>query len=250
MMLVRSYSIGSDETLLGKIVRFPLRLIPQWLVISILQGKLQGKKWIVGSGVHGCWLGHYEYEKQSIFQEAIGQGSTVFDIGANVGFYTLLSSVLVGPEGKVFAFEPIPENLLYLRRHVELNHLTNVSIIEAAVSDHTGFTKFNQGRTRSQGYISPEGNLLVRTVCLDELYFKGEIIVPDVMKIDVEGSELLVLKGAKSILQHYHPLIFLSTHGEYVHRQCIELLESIGYTLKNIEGKLKRYSDELIAYYR
>jgi FkbM family methyltransferase len=241
-------SIGSDKTLLGRIVRLPLRLIPKSIVIPILQGKLRGKKWIVGSGVHGCWLGHYEYDKQSIFQETITQGSIVFDIGANVGFYTLLSSVLVGPEGKVFAFEPLPNNLLYLKRHIQLNHLTNVSIIEAAVADHDGFTNFEEGKTRSQGYISPKGTLLVRTICLDKLYLRGEILIPDFMKIDVEGAEMSVLLGAKLIFQHYHPVIFLSTHGKYVHQQCVDFLKLIDYKIKVIDGKTIIHADEIVAY--
>jgi FkbM family methyltransferase len=245
---IMKLSIGSDATLLGKIVRFPLRLIPRSLVIFILQGKLRGKKWVVGSGVHACWLGDYEYGKQSIFQEAVGQGNIVFDIGANVGFYTLLASILVGPLGKVFAFEPVPKNLLYLKRHIQLNRLTNVSIIEAAVSDHNGFARFDEGITRSEGYISSEGNLFVRTVGLDELYLQGKILIPDFMKIDVEGAEMSVLRGAKSILQHFHPVIFLSTHGEYVHQQCIGFLKSIDYKIKTIDGKKISHPDEIVAY--
>jgi FkbM family methyltransferase len=155
---------------------------------------------------------------------------------------------LVGPEGKVFAFEPLPDNPFYLNRHMELNHLSNVSIFEAAVSDHDGFTNFDAGRTRSEGYISPKGTLLVRTVCLDELYLRGEILIPDFMKIDVEGAEMLVLLGAKSILQNYHPVIFLSTHGEYMHQWCVDFLKSNNYKIKLIVGKTIIHDDEILAY--
>ena len=73
--------------------------------VRILQGKLRGKKWIVGSGNHAYWLGSHEYKKRILFEKVIRQGSIVFDIGAHVGFYTLLASVLVGTKGKVFAFD-------------------------------------------------------------------------------------------------------------------------------------------------
>jgi FkbM family methyltransferase len=241
-------AVPSDKTLLGKFIHFPLRLIPRSLIIPILQGKLRGKKWVVGSSVNSCWLGSYEYEKQSIFAESVTEGSIVFDIGAHVGFYTLLSSVLVGQKGRVFTFEPVENNLFYLKKHIRLNHITNVTLIEAAVSDHNGFTYFATGRTSSQGYISPKGNLLVRTVCLDDLYLKGEVLVPDFIKIDVEGAEMSVLLGAKSILQHYHPVIFLSTHVEYVHQQCVGFLKSIDYKIKAIGGKIISPLDEIVAY--
>jgi FkbM family methyltransferase len=241
-------AVPSDNTLLGKFIHFPLKLIPRSFIIPILQGKLRGKKWVAGSAVNSCWLGSYEYEKQSIFAESVAEGSIVFDIGAHVGFYTLLSSVLVGPKGRVFAFEPIDKNLFYLKKHLQLNQITNVSLIEAAVSDHNGFTYFAEGRTSSQGYISPKGNLLVRTVCLDELYLKGEILVPDFIKIDVEGAEMSVLIGARSILEHSHPMIFLATHGEDVHQQCVILLKSFDYKIEAIDGKPLTHSEEILAY--
>lgn len=57
----------SNQTLIGKALRYPLKLIPQQMRIPILQGQLKGKKWIVGSSQHGCWLGSYEYDKQLLF---------------------------------------------------------------------------------------------------------------------------------------------------------------------------------------
>ena len=76
--------------------------------MPIWQGRLKGKRWIVGSGASGYWRGSYEYENQLVFVRMVARGSTVFDVGAHVGFYTLLASVVVGPAGRVFAFEPVP----------------------------------------------------------------------------------------------------------------------------------------------
>ena len=88
-----SFSAISSNSLLGAALRYPLRWIPDDLVVPVLQGPLRGKKWIVGSSSHGCWLGGYEYEKQRRFAQAINPGGVVYDIGAHVGFYMLLASV-------------------------------------------------------------------------------------------------------------------------------------------------------------
>lgn len=123
----------SDKSIWGKMLRFPLRLIPAQTKMPIMQGKLKRKKWIVGSSNHGCWLGSYEFDKQLLFENTITQGSVVLDLGGNVGFYTLLSSELVGPGGKVVVFEPLPRNLFYLKEHLRLNHVNNVTVLEAAM---------------------------------------------------------------------------------------------------------------------
>ena len=70
---------------------------------------------------------------------------TVFDIGAHAGYYTLIASKLVGGSGHVVAFEPAPRNLRYLRRHLSLNHVSNVTVLEVAVSDRAGVGRFDVG---------------------------------------------------------------------------------------------------------
>ena len=99
-----NFSGVSNKSIVGKALRFPLRLIPCGAQMTILQGPLRGKRWIAGSSDHGCWLGSYEYPKQRAFSAAISHGDVVYDLGANVGFYSLLASVLVGTKGQVFSF--------------------------------------------------------------------------------------------------------------------------------------------------
>lgn len=248
-----NFSAISSRTLYGKLLRFPLKFIPPNTKIPILQGKLRGKRWIVGSSYHGCWLGSYEYQKRVIFEKMVKEGSIVFDVGAHVGFYTLLASVIVGSRGRVFAFEPVPRNIFYLKKHLEINHITNVTVIEAAVSDSSGTVFFDEGHGDSipssmTGHISLKGNLKVKSVSLDELVSRGEISIPNYMKIDVEGAEMLVLSGAKSILSNAHPVVFLATHGCDIHQQCCEFLESLGYSLKPIVGNSIEETNEILAY--
>ncbi|MBZ5668208.1 MAG: FkbM family methyltransferase [Acidobacteriia bacterium] len=237
----------SDKSLAGKALRRPLRLLPPDTVLPILQGKLRGLKWIAGSSNHGCWLGSYEYHKRKAFEERVAKGSVVFDIGANTGFYTLLASVLVGPQGRVFAFEPVPRNLRYLQEHLRINGIKNVSVIEAAVADCVGVAHFDAGPNPSMGRLAADGCLTVRTVSLDEMVRRGELPPPDYMKIDVEGAELLVLTGATFLLENTRPTVFLATHGQDLHQQCCQLLESFGYQLRAIGDNNLERSDEMIA---
>jgi FkbM family methyltransferase len=244
-----NFSGISNKSLVGKILRSPLNLIPKTTQMPILQGRLKGKKWIVGSSQHGCWLGSYEAEKQHLVEKIVTPNSIVFDIGAHTGFYTLLASVLVGEKGKVFAFEPLPKNIYYIKEHLRLNKINNVTLIEAAVSDHNGKTYFETTASSFEGHITDSGDLEVNTVGLDQLMANGEIIAPHYMKIDVEGAEMLLLTGAKSLLTNYHPTIFLATHGDEVKKQCCELLLSLGYQLKPIDNLSLDDTSEIIASY-
>jgi len=225
-----------------------LRLIPPQTVLPILQGKLRGLKWIAGSSNHGCWLGSYEYDKQKAFEKMVAKGGVVFDIGANAGLYTLLASVLVGSQGRVFAFEPGPRNVRYLKAHLQLNHVSNVNVIEAAVSDRMGEASFDVGANDSMGHLADRGMLRVKVVTLDELISARDVAIPSCIKIDVEGAEARVLNGAKGLLSNLHPTVFLATHGKHSRRECCQLLSSLQYELKPIVGRNLEETDEIVAF--
>ncbi len=250
----------SQKTLAGKILRAPLGLVPRDAKLRILQGKLRGKKWIAGSFFPGCWLGTYEHEKQILFERLVRSGDVVFDIGAHVGFFTLLASVLVGPGGRVIAFEPLPRNLHYLKEHLRLNAIANAEVIEAAVANESGVVSVDQGPEALRGSFariaslglrgSPDTLVDARAVSLDEEIGMGALPLPQHMKIDVEGGEMLVLSGAKSALAVARPTLFLSTHGPDVHQQCCALLSSLGYELSPIIGRSLEDTHEILARHR
>jgi len=205
------------------------------LPIFIIQGPLKGKRWIVGAGDNnGFWLGSYELETPRILEQNISIGDVVYDIGANVGFYTLLASFLTGKRGQVLSFEPFPTNIRFLRRHILLNKFTNVSIFEAAIADKEGVMCFKEGVNSAEGRLSDEGNLQVKVMALDKLVRDKVIPPPQMMKIDVEGAELKLFEGASEVIKGYRPKIILSTHGEIVHDACIKYLQSMGYRLEAI----------------
>jgi FkbM family methyltransferase len=239
----------SNTSLIGRILRLPLRLIPPGTVLPILQGPLRGKKWIVGSGNHGYWLGSYEMAKCALFAKHVSPGGTVFDLGANVGYYTMLSALRAGPGGRVYAFEPLPRNLEFLQRHLSLNRIENAVVIDAAVSDRSGTVRFAEDASTAKGRIGPEGSFEVRAVSLDDWIDAGRLPRPDLLKIDIEGAEFPALQGARKLLVSSHPAIFLSTHSGKAHRDCLSLLESLGYQVTPVDGRpLERSRDVLAAH--
>jgi FkbM family methyltransferase len=145
-----------------------------------------------------------------------------FDVGANVGYYTLLLARGVGPKGRVTAFEPNPANVARLKEHLRLNKIDNVEIVEAAVSDTTG-TAFLSGEGAT-GKLSQTGTP-IQTLQLDN-YPR-----PDFIKMDIEGGETAALRGSRKILAERHAVWFIAVHGP----ACTEtpaLLASQNYTLE------------------
>ena len=88
---------------LGRLARWPLKAIPKKLIVPILSGPNRGLWWVSGSFIHGCWLGWYEKPCVEFVASLIRPGMVAFDVGANVGYYTLLLARGVGPKGRVIA---------------------------------------------------------------------------------------------------------------------------------------------------
>jgi FkbM family methyltransferase len=151
---------------------------------------------------------------------------TVFDVGAHAGYFTLLFSRAVGPSGTVFAFEPDPSNLARLHRNLALNVSTNVRVIPSAVTDRKGKAQFVANA--SMGHVSDEGKLSVSTCRLDDFP------PPDLVKMDIEGSENLALSGAENILALHHAIFFIELHGTAVSAACIDMLVRHGYRIERI----------------
>jgi FkbM family methyltransferase len=228
--------LPSNRTPLGKLLRLPLRLLPRGWVVPVLGGPNAGMKWIVGSGPASCWLGINEVSKRRLFSRIVRPGSTVFDIGAHVGSYTLQAARLCGSGGHIIAFEPAPENLAFLRRHVELNRLSNVRVIAAAMSDSDGAAGFQCTPERVTSHLAANGSITVECYRVDTLIERNDVPVPDCIKIDVEGAEAAVLRGAIGLLQTHRPIVFLATHGHEPEVECLRILESAGYRMEPIAG--------------
>jgi FkbM family methyltransferase len=247
--ILMDLSATSRKTLIGKTIRLPLRLIPAHAKVRIIQGPLSGSRWIAGASVPACWLGTYEWEKQRRFCEVVRRGDVVYDLGANVGFYTLLASVLTGASGKVYSFEPSARNLRLLRSHLDLNHVGNVSVVEAAVSSNDGCAQFDLGPNPSMGHLTENLSkaVAVRTVALDTLVLSAQILPPNVIKCDIEGGEYDALMGARRMIEQYRPTIFLATHNDEVHARCCCLLTELRYGLTPLDRPSLEEAREILA---
>lgn len=243
-----NFSGITKATRIGVLLRAVLRIIPKGLTVPILQGPNRGFRWIVGAGTHGCWLGSYEAEKQTALASMLGANKVFYDVGANVGFYTLLASRLVGPGGRVVSVEPVPRNISFLRRHVEINNCRNVLILGVAVSNQTGTGCFFSGESPSEGRLDESGGNMVQVETMDRLVHSGRIPPPDVIKMDIEGGEAKALNGARGVLLAHRPIVFLATHGSKVHMECYELLTALGYKLKSLDRKDVSQSSEIVAF--
>lgn len=203
------------------------------LTLPILRGPLAGKRWVVASRANFFW-GTYEPEQTQAIQRVIRPGNVVYDVGAHYGYYTLLASSLTGPEGKVFAFEPSPANIVRLQTHLRINGCTNVAVKEVALSDRQGTARFDNQRGSGTGHLSTDGAIEVQTTTLDVL--AAQLPAPNVMKIDCEGAEILVLTGSEKTIRAARPVIFLSTHGDALKKTCFEWLQNWGYQPSRLHG--------------
>jgi FkbM family methyltransferase len=219
---------------LSRAARSVLARIPSDWAVPILTGPAAGFRWTVGAFTHGCWLGTYESVKMVAAASMTHCGDVVFDVGANVGVYTLAFSRRTGPTGHVVAFEPLPRNLAFLRRHLQMNALTNVRVMPVAVSDRSGSALFREASHHAMGALDASGALTVPTVVLDALVAQGELPSPSLIKIDVEGAEVDVLRGARGILQEARPIVFVATHSETLTTQCRALLDEADYDVTTI----------------
>jgi len=230
----------------ARAIRSPLRLLSPDIVLPILTGRLRGRKWIVGSGVHSCWIGSYEFDKQRAFAQVTARGATVLDLGSNVGFYALLAAELVGSSGCVYAFEPVQRNIEFLRRHIALNNLTNVHVIECAICELTGRRRFQFHKSAAMGHLSDGGQTEVSTITLDDFVSRWGA-TPDSIKIDVEGAEFSVLQGAREVLSQYRPALLLATHSRALRDQCLDLIAEHGYVVRAIGNIDRERADEFLA---
>jgi FkbM family methyltransferase len=152
------------------------------------------------------YFGIYERDETKCLKSMIQNGAVVFDIGANIGYYTLLLKSLVGITGKVHSFEPVPSNFAKLAKAVEINNLTNVFLNQVAVSDASGnailYTAGVAGECGWASIVQPSrGEFFeVRAISIDDYVAAHSIDRIDLVKIDVEGAEMRVLNGMAKLL--------------------------------------------------
>lgn len=223
------------------------RILPR-LAYPVMSGPLKSSRFILGSmagdgGGASVYFNKVEPEQTDVMLRELKEGHVFFDIGANVGYYSILASKIIGKTGIVVACEPVIRNLAYLQQHVDLNKAGNVRILAFACSNENGTARFSLGPNTAMGHLVlgergktvHKGAVLVPTVTLAKIAEELDLI-PDVIKIDVEGAELNVLEGGKGVLSRAKPTIFLSTHSTGLREACLKLLAEIGYVSEPLIG--------------
>ena len=170
------------------------------------------------------WLGHYEPEAQSFLESHVGAGDVVYDLGAHVGFFSICAGRL---GAKVYAFEPLARNAARIRRQADMNGLP-IEVVEAAVWDSDGGVHLEDGDSDSE-WRAAEGGA-VASIRLDD--FASHHDPPTFVKIDVEGAEGRVLRGAEAMIRRYRPTILCEVHGDELRGEVLGLLE--GYEFENV----------------
>lgn len=209
------------------------------------------------------WGARYNRADQRVYEPLfygamagmVTEGMTVFDIGAHIGIFSLGAGQRVGSSGKVYAFEPSPETAAILQHHVALNGWERrIEVVRAAASDNDGRTSFyingismsNSLGQANVEVLSPERpadgavRLDVESVTLDR-FCRARGIRPGLIKIDVEGAELCVLRGAREILKTVRPFILCEVHPDLMENcdgsvsRLEEFLSEVGYTATRLD---------------
>lgn len=180
------------------------------------------------------------YREQKIFDEIrarLRKGAVFVDAGANIGVFTVLAGKIVGATGKVIAVEMIPETAERLRRHIALNNLPNISVIERALSDRSGeriTASIPPGRFGQASIVADTRGttVAVETTTLDEVLSKidGPIAL---IKIDLEGAEAKAFAGASQTLARTEAVIFEEL-GDSCH--VTDLLSTVGFKVRHLDA--------------
>ena len=176
--------------------------------IVIPEGEARGLRIVVDSTSLVWATGRVELPVQRALVASLRAGAVVYDVGANVGFYTLLAARAVGRAGHVVAFEPHPENLRALERNIALNALTNVTVVAAAVTSARGRGRLSAGN-RALASLGADRGIEVKILALDDYVASHPELAPDVVKLDVEGHELEAIAGFGRGLGEVAPLLRL-----------------------------------------
>jgi len=170
----------------------------------------------------------------------------VFDVGAHIGLYTLPASRAIAAGGAVYAFEPSEANRRYLRRHLDYNGISNVTVLPYVVG---GVSKkecefYENRKTDPMNSVNPKKNInrfqrvTREQINLDDFSAKHSLR-PEAIKIDVEGAEYDVLKGARTVIERFKPVVFLSVHPDRLAvfntsaEELMELVNHLGYVARD-----------------
>jgi FkbM family methyltransferase len=199
------------------------------------------------------WLGTYEIGLQKAIVDLVNSGDIIYDIGANIGFMALLFARQTGPNGHVHAFEALPANIARLTHNVELNGFeSRVTIIQAAVMDKSDLAEFLIGPSTGMGKVIGSAgrksmeykeSIQVEGLAIDDYVEIRGNPPPNILKIDIEGGEVLALPGMQSLIHNHHPILLIELHGPEAARAIWDSLKQEHYELCRMEPTFPEVKD-------
>jgi FkbM family methyltransferase len=182
--------------------------------VQIRSGPGKGLKLSLENASGNYWSGSNEVPVQKALARILRPGDIFYDVGSNIGFFSLIAARLVGPTGRVIAIEPVPGNAAVIGRNMRRNGFTQVQVLEIALGAEPGIaelhvTRHPGGATLSTTEIPPDatGKIWVTVKTMDELTLTEKLGNPRLIKVDVEGTELEVMKGMTRTLSELKPAI-------------------------------------------
>jgi len=193
--------------------------------------------------------GQHEAWAQDLLRKYLKPGDCFYDVGAHIGFFSLIAARIVGGSGCVTAFEPDDGNAAVFRANCERNQLRQITLMQAAVWRFSGPISFERAERASSGM---EGRVIgeartvretvsVEGIALDDFVFEHGGKPPRLVKIDAEGGESAVLLGAKAVLDRYRPSILCEIHDSANGAELAAFLETIGYSVLDLPSVKKGY---------
>ena len=218
---------------------------------TILSGPLKG--WFFSGPELPCRLGIYELHVQHTLRELLRPGDVFYDLGANNGYLSLLAASCAGESGRVYSFEPLPQNVERIDQLMALNGVTNQQTIRQAVSGQAGEMQLYLG-SEVESYTSSlirnrrTSEITVEVTTLND--FAASHRPPDLIKMDVEGAEVQVLEGAGTLLSEHPPRHWLiEVHSPQLDREVQRILGQYGYRIEGLTVPYarKEYPRHLLA---
>ena len=195
--------------------------------------------------------GEYEPFETQLFASHLQSGHVVLDIGANIGYYTLLAARLVGPQGAVYAFEPDPDNFALLQKNIHQNGYQNVVLENRAVSNQSGKIELFKGGKNWGGHRiydpgDSQEHITIDAIALGEFFKDGPTDI-HLIKMDIEGAEVRAIQGMSNLLEKHENIKLFTEFSPGALRQSgsspeeyLDLLGQLGFEVYYLDEEAKK----------